>query len=186
MAVNVWRGLGPVLILGSGGHATVLQEAFRGRGIHAAMVNHHTEAFDICGDQYLTLGMGRRSIRRQVADAFPKGPWASVVHYSAAVSPSAQIGEGAQIMAGAIVQANAIIGKHAIINTGAQVDHGCKIGDFAHICPGAVLCADVTVWDGAMVEPGQVVRRGCMVGHPFCVPYIPPDAEPGGITWVDK
>lgn len=151
---------GTVLILGNGGHASVIKDALREAGRSWEAVDHHADAGRFGFDYWLTLGMGRRRVRRSVVESLPGRQWARVVHPRAIVSPSAQIGEGAQIMAGAIIQANAIIGKHAIINTGAQVDHGCRIGDFAHICPGAVLCADVTVEEGAMIGPGEIVRRG--------------------------
>jgi acyl-[acyl carrier protein]--UDP-N-acetylglucosamine O-acyltransferase len=149
-----------VVVLGEGGHASVVIDALARCGRPWRSLPHHGDLREPGFGEILALGMGRRSDRKRAAGQFAPYCWATVVHPAAVVSPSASIGEGAQIMAGAIVQANAIIGKHAIINTGAQVDHGCRIGDFAHICPGAILCADVTVEEGAMVEPGQVVRRG--------------------------
>ena len=152
----------PVLILGNGGHAAVLMEALEGQHRYFWAAHNHVEAQIHPGlsKSDLALGMGRRSVRKNVAAMYSAHSWATIIHPSAIVSKSAKIGEGAQIMAGAIIQAGATIGRHAIINTGAQVDHGCVVGDFAHICPGAVLCADVVVEEGAMVEPGQVISRG--------------------------
>jgi len=45
------------------------------------------------------------------------GPFITLIHKDAIVSPSAKIGEGSVIMAGAVIQAEAIIGKHCILNT---------------------------------------------------------------------
>lgn len=132
--------------IGDGGHAKVCREV------------SHFNARARKGDDYWFVAIGDNRARKREAQAH-SGPWATLIHPKASVSPSASIGEGTVIMAGAIVQAGASIGKHVIVNTGARIDHDCVIGDYAHIAPGVVLCGGVVVEEGAQVGCGVAVAQ---------------------------
>lgn len=148
----------PIYILGTGGHAQVLEEIATYRGYTARLLDISTPIPDHYN--YMALGMGRRKRRQELASQFDLTRFPSLVHPSAIISPSAKLALGVQIMAGVIIQPHTTIAPHCIINTGAQIDHGCTIGAHSHICPGAILCADVVVAEGSLIPPGAVLRRG--------------------------
>ncbi|CAM3815385.1 Putative acetyltransferase EpsM [Vibrio aerogenes CECT 7868] len=81
----------------------------------------------------------------------------TVIASEAVVSPYASVSEGAQVFPGAIIQAGAVIGQHTVINTGAIVEHDCSIGDYNHIAPGAVICGQVETEDDVFVGAGARV-----------------------------
>ena len=131
-------------VIGDGGHAAVVRELPPAEGTLVAI-----------GDN--------RARKRVVEAEKGSGPFATLIHPTAWVSPTARLGEGSVIMAGAIVQAGAVIGAHCIINTGASVDHHCIIEDFVHIAPGARLCGAVRVGEGTLVGVGVGIAPGAVI-----------------------
>lgn len=88
-----------------------------------------------------------------------------LVHPQSIVSSESKISEGVQLMAGAIIQTNTIINCNTIINTGAIVEHDCIIGKHVHICPGAVISGGCTIGDGAFIGAGVTVIQGMKIGR---------------------
>lgn len=157
----------PILLLGAGGHASVLADILRQQGATIAglvspeMVparqtlaglRHFRSDDDVLAfdnNEYLLVngigslpGQGLRfSLYRKFIAAGYR--FASVVAGSAVVSPYAMLGEGVQIMPGAIIQAGAIIGDNTIINTGAIIEHDCRIGADNHVAPGVTVSGQV-------------------------------------------
>lgn len=153
--------------IGDGGHARVCREIAQMLWLDKRMP-----------DRWF-ISVGDNGSRKIESLSCP-GPYATLIHPGAIVSPSAEIGVGSVIMAGAVIQAGARIGKHCIVNTAATVDHDCVLGDFVHIAPGAHLCGAVNIGSGALVgvgigiEPGVIIPAWCVVKRErsVCVPLF--------------
>lgn len=107
-----------------------------------------------------------------------------LVHPAAWVAPDTQLAPGAQVMAGAVVQPRCRLGPGAIVNTRASLDHDGTLGAFAHLAPGATLCGGVTIGDAAFIGAGATVIQGLTLGPRALVPAgavvmhdIPPDGR---------
>ena len=186
----VSRTRAPLYVLGAGGHARVLIDAYLllgeaiagvldpDTGTHGATM---LGGVRVLGGEDLLEREGAASncrlvnalgsvrlprLRQTVYERFAgKGfTFAGLVHPSATVSPHATVEPDAQIMAGVVVQAGARIGRNVIINTRASVDHDCEIGAHTHIAPGVTLSGDVKVGAGSHVGTGAVVVQGVRVG----------------------
>jgi len=90
--------------------------------------------------------------------------FATLIHPRAIVASTAQINEGAQIMAGVVIQPNVVIDQNSIINTRTSVDHDCIIGKSCHVAPGVTLSGNVQVGDFAHVGVGATVIQGIEIG----------------------
>ena len=175
-------------VYGAGGHAQVVIDVLRSRGIgvrrmyndrpsvqHPASRNV-TPGIRLCGpklfpalDLPVVLAVGINGERAELAQMLD-ATFAQAIHPSAIIAPTARIGEGSVILHGAIVQANASVGRQVLLNTGASVDHDCVVEDYAHISPRAALCGHVRVGEGTHIGVGAVVipkiriGRWCRVG----------------------
>lgn len=178
----------PVIVLGAGGHASVLVDMLRSQGVvPLALVapdagTQRTALADIPlwhdEAQILTLhpdevelinGIGSlpgNSLRGELFARYRALGYrfASVVSTQAMVSDYAVLEEGAQVMAGAIIQAGARIGANSIINTGAIVDHDCHLGGDNHVAPGAVLSGGVVTGERVHIGTGAAVIQGILIG----------------------
>ena len=179
----------PVIVIGAGGHAAVVADAFmacgveivgftdsdprRNGGSHLGLPVLGSDESVLSGykqDRIMLAngigGIASAEIRRSVQTTLQQAGWrfATVQHPSAIVSSRAQIGPGVQLLAGSIVQVGASIGEGSIVNTGAIVEHDCEIGSFVHAAPRAPLCGDVKVGSGSHVGAGSVVRQGLRLG----------------------
>lgn len=173
-----------VVILGAGGHAKVVIEAFRAAGDHVAyclggpsdpesllevpVIRDEAELPRLKegGFRRGFVAIGANKVRDRLARKLEDAGFelVSVVHPRAWFSPSARMGRGVVVMAGAVVNACATIGDLAIINTGATVDHDCVIGRAVHVAPQCGLAGCVTVGDGAMLGVGTKVIPGIRIG----------------------
>lgn len=179
-----------LVILGAGGHASVVLSLLRASGIEPLgvcdplLVRNSVSVWqglpvlgddsylDTCNpsDTALALGVGmtvgsdlRSRIYRHWRNkgfTFP-----ALCHPTAWVAEDAGIDDGAQIMAGAVVQPRCIIGENTIVNTRASVDHDCVISADVHVAPGAVICGSVRVGRGAFVGAGAVLIQGIVIGN---------------------
>ena len=158
----------PLIILGNGGHASVLMETLLKQeqgyeiigfttpimednvfglvylGPDEVIYNYNPEEVNLV----LGLGMlGPSSAREKTFKHFKEKGYffKSIIHPAAIISPSAQLGEGVQIMAGAIVQTGTSIADNTIINTGAIIDHDGQIGAHVHIAPGTKISGAVKI-----------------------------------------
>jgi sugar O-acyltransferase (sialic acid O-acetyltransferase NeuD family) len=184
----------PVIVIGGGGHARVVMDALRLKGISMlgicdpALPRGSAGPFGIAvlGDDEavaayapaqadLVNGVGSiesTQARRRVFETFSRRGYrfAAVVHPAAIVAGDVTLDEGAQIMAGAIIQSGTAVGRDAIVNTGARIDHDCRIGDHVHIAPGATLSGSVSVGEGthigvaAAVIQSVRIGRNCLIG----------------------
>lgn len=177
----------PVIVLGAGGHASVLVDMLRSQGVvplalvaptadapRAALAGiplwHDEEILTHLPDEVeLVNGIGSLPGNPLRATLFARYRtlgyrFASVVSAQAMVSDYAVLEEGAQVMAGAIIQAGTQIGANSIINTGAIVDHDCWIGGNNHIAPGAVLSGGVSTGDAVHIGTGAMLVQNIKIG----------------------
>ncbi|NQZ26996.1 MAG: acetyltransferase [Colwellia sp.] len=70
--------------------------------------------------------------------------FATLVSIDAVVSRHTILGEGVQVMCGVIIQTGTSVGYNSIVNTGSILDHDCSIGSNNHIAPGVTLSGQVT------------------------------------------
>ncbi len=180
----------PLLIIGAGGHASVLAEIIKIRQLLVLGVVALNEQPIKGYEQYPCLGnddsiknydpatvrlvnaIGTISVEANAkrGSLFKKYKtlgyqFATLIHPAAVVSSTAHIQEGAQVMAGAIIQSNTTIGHNTIINTRASIDHDCQIGNSVHIAPSATLSGGVTVGDYTFIGAGATIIQGRMIAE---------------------
>lgn len=180
----------PIIILGAGGHASVLVEMLlnNNKAILGFVAPQKTEIknYPQCkylgrdqtlekftsADVRLVCGLGAISvegnlIRRNLFTHFKnKGfIFETLIHPNAVVASTANIGEGCVIMAGVILQPNVILEKNIIINTKSSVDHDCHIQSHVHIAPGCTLSGAVVVGENTMIGMGANIIQGVNVGN---------------------
>src|SRR4029079_3643721 len=144
-----------IIILGAGGHATVLVELAKTLKKNILGVVAPTECQlknypdipylgndTIISQRYATQdvklvnGLGavsvqKNSIRRDLFLHFKALGYGfeTLIHPSAIIASTALLHEGAQVMARVVIQPNTTVGKNTIINTGACIDHDGVIHD---------------------------------------------------------
>lgn len=175
----------PIILLGNGGHASVLTEILLLQQREIIGFTAPEEQCNSYGLKYLgtdevikkftpqkielVLGLGtvsisaiRQSIYKELKN---QGyTFATCIHPNTIISSTAVIVEGVQIMAGAIVQPHSQIGENTIINTGAIIEHDCEIGSHVHIAPGTTLSGNVHIGDGSHIGTGSSIIQGVIIG----------------------
>lgn len=184
----------PLVLIGGGGHASVLADILIGQGRDIVAVispddlssravfaglTHLTQDEEVKRflpeSVHLVNGIGmlpRSMLRQRVNQQFLElgYQFETVIASDAHVSRFATIHSGAQILSGARVQTGAVIGEHTIVNSGALVEHDCQIGAYNHIAPHAALCGGISseelvfIGAGAVICPGVSLGRKCIVG----------------------
>lgn len=180
----------PLVMIGAGGHASVLAEILltEGRSIIAVvspqviLENSPLAGIDtLTSDEDLLAayspeqvelvnGMGAipgNDVRFRLFNYFSEQGYhfISVISSHATVSKYAQLADGVQVMAGAIVQTNASINVNCIINSGAIIEHDCCIGSHNHIAPSATLSGSVTTANQVHIGTGACVIQGIKIGE---------------------
>ena len=178
----------PIIVLGAGGHATVVIDALKAAGARVQGItdlDSGTHGKRILGVPVLGTddvilenpadgivlvnGVGSTETsdaRTKIYERFCGAGYAfrTVIHPSAIIAESAEISDGAQVMAGAVLQPACRIGANTIVNTRASVDHDCVIGAHVHVAPGAVLGGGVEVGDGVHIGAGATVIQRVKIG----------------------
>lgn len=182
----------PLIMLGGGGHARVLQETLSEQGLvlagYIAPTAHPTQLIDVpwLGDDAhlkaidpgaveLINGIGSAQVphlRRSLYLAAKAGrfQFRTVIDSSAKIKASARVGQGAQVLVGAIIGSGVVLGEDVIVNSGAVVDHDSIVEAHSHISPGAALAGNVRIGEGSHVGLGSRVIQGvricsnCIVG----------------------
>ncbi len=179
----------PLLIIGAGGHASVLVDILRQQnrditGIVSPKIESNIKVFEgikhfnndddiLKFDNHtikLVNGIGSlpgNNLRAFIYEKFKTlgYKFETVIANSAIVSDYAELKEGAQVFAGAIVQTNASIGENSIINTGAIIEHDCYIGIHNHIAPGATLSGQVSSKENVHFGTGSSVIQSINVNQ---------------------
>ena len=183
----------PLLIIGGGGHASVLVEVLLEQereivGIVAHDIRESRKVFDgiphfssddevlkfKTTDVLLVNGIGavpNSSLRQDIDSKFRLMGYRfeSVIDSTARVSRYSSLGDGVQVMANASIQTGSNISKGAIINTAAIVEHDAYIGENTHIAPGAVLAGSVFVGDNSLIGANSVILEGTIIGSQVIV-----------------
>ena len=179
----------PLVLIGAGGHASVLVSLAHAAGysmlgvcdpILAADGITRWENLDVLGDDTvldrippenvsLMMGIGQlamSNLREQLYVTWrARGyDFPALIHPSAWIAPGVVLRDGVQIMAGAVIQPGCVIGENSIVNTRASIDHDSNVGSNVHVAPGATLCGNVTIEDGAFIGAGATVIQGLRVG----------------------
>lgn len=179
----------PLIMLGAGGHASVLTDILLSQGqqiiavvaperdsrrtifANIKFIVDEAHIFEFAADEVLLVnGVGalpNQIRRRQLFEKFSAHHYqfATVVASSAEVSAYATLAAGVQVIHGAIVQAGSTIGRNSIINTAAIVDHDCVIGQHCHIAPRAVLNGQVHCADNVHIGTGSCVLQNVAIGQ---------------------
>ncbi|WP_392344248.1 acetyltransferase [Pseudoalteromonas prydzensis] len=158
----------PHLIIGGGGHASVLLDLLIQKNINVIgyvspkpAVNKKLfsglDWFNNDGDilkfnkSAITLvnGIGSlpyNELREKIYAEYKElgFSFATLISPNAIVSKFATLEEGVQVMNGAIIQTGTNVGYNSIVNTAAVIDHDCNIGHNNHIAPGVTISGQVT------------------------------------------
>jgi len=179
-----------LVILGGGGHASVVLETARAAG-HRIVGVFDREAhrlgprwlgvpvlggddrMDLAQQQGAThylLGVGHlgdAAPRRALADAAEAAGLAPAlaVHPTAHVSPSASLGPGTVVLPQALVHSRASIEDHCIINSASVVEHDVRLGPHTHVAVHATLAGGVRVDADALIGASAVILQGLTVGR---------------------
>lgn len=175
----------PIIIIGNGGHASVLTEILLLQQRNILGYTAPSEESNSYGVKYigtdkvieayspeeveLVLGLGtiRASTIRQSIFRKMKNQgyvFANCIHPKSIISLTAVLAEGIQVMASAIIQPHAKIGENTIINTGAIIEHDCLIGSHVHIAPGTTLSGGVIIGDESHIGTGSSIIQGVEIG----------------------
>jgi len=181
--------LKPLVLIGGGGHASVLADILidQGREILAVISPNELSSRKVfSGIQHFSkdeelecfspenvllvngIGMMPRSVaRKTVNQKFLKlgYEFETVISSDAIVSSFSVIQPGVQIFSGAIIQTGAIVSEHTIINTGAVIEHDCCIGRYNHIAPNATLSGGVKTEDEVFVGANSTILQDCKLGE---------------------
>lgn len=188
------RGEKPLIIIGAGGHASVLIDILlkQNRFIEAIVTPKGTKNKRLFSDfqilkedsdilNYsekefnLVNGIGfmpYKNIRKTINDRFISMGYEfeTIIANTAEVSQNAYIESGAQILNGAIVQAGSTISNNTIVNTKSLIEHDCFIGKSNHIAPNSTLCGGVRTGDNVFIGASSTVVNGinidnnCVIG----------------------
>ncbi len=174
-----------IILIGSGGHASVLLSAlhihhenmigFIDKTPHTSL-NHFsylgTDAYlDSLEPSHYDLvnGIGRNGRQNLRAEIFQnlknKGfNFLNVIHPSVILASDCHLGEGVQLMAGVIMQPKAQIEQNVIINTGAIIEHDTYIAAHVFVGPNATICGRVCIAPHAFIGAGAVILPGVKIG----------------------
>jgi sugar O-acyltransferase (sialic acid O-acetyltransferase NeuD family) len=171
---------GTLYLLGGGGHARVVHDAFRRAGVEITAVVDPQKAgstfqglpivreYPSGGEFLVAVGQVRATASRERiwVEALAAGlrPRAAFCAPGADVSPDATLGDGTVVLSGAHIGVGTTIGVDCIVNHQAVIEHDCVIGDHAHVSPGAVIGGEVRVGRRSHVGIGAVIRQGITVG----------------------
>lgn len=178
----------PVLVIGAGGHATVVMDILRQldysimgfvsiekpaqhpvfEGVTWYSSDNDVLTFEKDEIELVNAigSLPGQDIRFKVHHKFKKMGYSfmTLVSPKALVSNYAMLSEGVHVMPGCIVNANACIGEGTILNSGAIIEHDCLIGKHNHIAPGAVLSGGVVTGDFVHIATGAKVIQGIHIG----------------------
>ena len=180
----------PLIIIGSGGHASVIADILLHQGEKILATVSPDEIKDnspLKGikrlitdesliDTYapnevdLINGLGAlpgNDVRFKLFNYFTERGYKfkSVIASSAIIAGGVVLEDGVQIIHGAIVQTNAHISKNCIINTGSIIEHDCIIGCHNHIAPNATLSGGVVTGNKVHVGTGANIIQGIHIGQ---------------------
>jgi sugar O-acyltransferase (sialic acid O-acetyltransferase NeuD family) len=178
-----------VLLIGAGGHASVLLDILIEQNIiilgyvsptdatnQQLFSNLHWFASDDDILQFdksiikLINGIGSFPGNTSRADFYNKYKklgytFATLVAKDTSVSKYASLEEGVQVMRGAIIQTGVSVGYNSIVNTGSIIDHDCSIGNNNHIAPGVTVSGQVISKENVHFGTGSSVIQSVNINE---------------------
>ena len=184
----------PVVILGAGAYAVVIQEMLNARtdvtvlGCTDKALGQSERSSDegkplkILGDDdilpelaeqhpglraVLALGPELMDVRQKLMGVLRREQIEplTVLHPSAVVSTLAQIGEGTVVREQAAVSAGSVIGPCGLINLGASIDHDAKLSANVYVGQGAKIASNVQVGESVVIEMGASINSRVSIGQ---------------------
>ncbi|WP_201597406.1 acetyltransferase [Psychrobacter vallis] len=180
----------PLVIIGSGGHASVIAEILLNQGRDIVAVVSPIQVYENSPLKGITRLVSDESLLDTYSPdqielingigAIPGNDthfrlfnyfsehgytFSSVISPHAIVASSAKLAQGVQIMHGAIIQTNANINRNCLINSGAIVEHDCSIGPHNHIAPNATLSGGVITGSQVHIGTGANVIQSIKIGQ---------------------
>lgn len=148
------------LILGNGGHASVIKDLVAKRnGSIVHVFNDDKEYDDSFGPELpLIIAIGNNVTRRKIAEKI-KHSMPVLIHPSAQLAADVVPGEGTIILANAVIQAGAKIGRHCLVNANVVIDHDAEVGDFVTIYPNVYIGGAACISDLITIDPGTIISR---------------------------
>ncbi len=148
------------LLLGNGGHASVIKDLIAKRNGSIIYVFNDDSAYTDCFEPGLPLiiAIGNNVTRKQIV-AKIKHPMPILVHPSAQLAADVVLGEGTIILANAVIQAGAKIGRHCLVNANVVIDHDAEVGDFVNIYPNVYIGGAAKVNELKNIDPGTIIAR---------------------------
>lgn len=176
----------PIVSLGAGGHARVLQCELLDLGLSLfGYISADSESTSLLNTKFLGVdsfllespdrsfalingigSVGDTSKRRKTFEMYSSAGYEilRVLSRYSRISNSATLGVGAQVMSGAIVGVDALICDNSLINTGAIIEHGCTVGKHSHVSSGAVLAGGVQIGENTHIGANSTVKQGVVIG----------------------
>lgn len=157
----------PVIIIGGGGHASVLVDIIKKQkreikaiishadvsqrtifnGIKILHSDHDVLQFSPAEIEMVNgIGASPRSVlRKDITTKYIDWgfKFATIIADNAYISDNVEIAQGGQVLSRAVIHPGVKIHSHSVINTAAIIEHDCVIGSNNFISPGAVLCGQV-------------------------------------------
>ncbi len=174
-----------VLLIGAGGHSTVILDALK-LTTHfqsAAFVNSKEDTpqkeylgLPVLPEEQLTyllhpkgiICVGDNSLRQvisqKVLEFNTNFEFINVIHPSAIVSPSAVLGMGNFIGAGTVVGPNCHIENHCILNTVSSIDHDSHMSSFSSLGPGVICGGNVRIGEATAIGLGAKIIHNIKIG----------------------
>ncbi len=179
-----------VVILGAGGHARSVLNAFRDADkskkqwdvLGFVDDNMKIHGKIICGvpvlggfdwfdarerkDIYVMNAVASPEIKKNIIErAYKRNlKFCTLIHPSVWKSEYVEIGEGTFIAAGNILTTFIEIGSHVIINLSCTIGHDSIIEDFCTLAPGVHLSGNVHIKKGSDIGAGSVVLQSRSIG----------------------
>jgi sugar O-acyltransferase (sialic acid O-acetyltransferase NeuD family) len=177
----------PLILIGGGGHASVLADILIGQGREILAVispddissravfsgiPHFGQDEEVARfppeSVLLVNGIGmmpRSTFRKRINQKFLALGYSfeTVIASDAKVSDFAKINSGVQILSGARVQTGSVVAEHTIINSGALIEHDCQIGAYNHIAPNATLCGEVRTAEDVYIGANSTLIQGVVL-----------------------
>jgi len=184
----------PVVILGAGGYAAVVQEILaqcpdvvvlgctdKALGLSERSLDRHV-SLRILGDDdilpqlaeehpdlhaVLALGPDLMDVRARLIRTLDlQGiPPITAIHSRAIIAQTVKLGDGSVIGAGAIVNAGTEIGRHCVLNLDASIDHDARLGTNVYVGQGARVSSYVELGDNVVIEMGASINSRVVVGQ---------------------
>jgi UDP-perosamine 4-acetyltransferase len=172
-----------VVIVGAGGHARVLADAFASQGTKvlgfldpSIPAGTDVGGHSVLGDDSwladhpsspVCVGVGATkdvALRERIIELLAGHRVVGCIHASAVIGTATKIHGSAQVLAGCIINHSAVINANVVVYTGSIVEHDCVVGEHSYLSPRVTLCGGVTIGERVFIGAGAVLLPGVVIG----------------------